>query len=499
MVLKLVRIAGLLVFLALSIAVMSPILLAQASPPLLVPGDEPVVSTLHSIKTISGLLEYQARAGRIPIRHQETGEVRGRAYFMAYLVPPEQGQQRPITFFWNGGPSVNSLLLHTEMFGPRRLDDGHFRDNYETLLTISDLVFYDPVGTGFSRPEKPEFADEFYSVIGDFAATTEFIRAYRARFDAGDQPLFIAGESYGTWRASGVAEMMTGFGIDLDGVILISGGIPGSQMPVAFSDAMLITARTAAAFYHRKLAPELMQNRAETIMKSVEWARTRYMPALTHLENLNAEERDVLARELARYIGVREELIDRSTLVLSNRAYLRALFEDDEHKLLNAFDMRLFRSAGSGSIRAGHEINQYLRRELGYVTDLNYAGLERGYMPSPGPEPQSPGERWSYNHVEITPEMMARAIAGGGPPGSQPWLQNAMRANLHMRVFVAAGRYDSLNMCEGNLAMTSKLDPALSSRITNVCYEGGHMMYRDEPARKRLAADVRQFILDAVK
>ena len=466
---------------------------AQPLPPLLVPGDEPIVVRQHELRTSRGRLRYESRAGRLPIRNDETGEVRGRVYFTAYVVPQADRRPRPLTFLWNGGPTVNSLLLHVEMFGPRRLEGDGFVDNLETLLTASDIVFYDPIGTGFSRPENDEAAQEFYSVIGDFAATAEFIRAYRARFGAGGQPLYIGGESYGTWRAGGVAELLAGAGIDLAGVLLISGGIPGSQMPDSFSDALYVPARTAAAFHHNRLAPDLMRDRAETLRQVAEWARNTYRPALERVANLSASERERIARDLARFTGVRPELVERSTLVMSNRAYLRSLFEGDAARVLNTFDMRI---AGGEPPNPGRRraIADYLRRDLGYATDLAYSGLESGYMPRPGPDRRSSGSRWSYNHVEITPAMMVRAQAGGGPPGSQPWLQRAMRADTDLRVFVAAGRFDSLNMCDGNHDMIARLEPQLAGRFTLRCYEGGHMMYRDGPERRRLADDVRQFV-----
>jgi carboxypeptidase C (cathepsin A) len=470
---------------------------ASAMPPLLAPGDEPVVVTRHEIRAQTGTLRYEAHAGRLPIRDDETGAVHGRAYFTAYVVAPRPGETRPITFLWNGGPSVNSLLLHTEMFGPRRIEGDHFVDNLETLLTVSDLVFYDPIGTGFSRPESAGDAAQFYGVLGDFAATAEFIRAYRARFGVEDQPLFIGGESYGTWRASGVAELLAGAHIPLAGVLLISGGIPGSQMPDSFSDAMYVPARTAAAFFHHKLAPDLMRDRAATLAEATRWARDVYQPALARRAQLDAAQREAIARDLARYTGVRPALIDRATLVMSNRTYLHALFEGDDARVLDTFDMRLF---GEPADAPGHDaaIAAYLRHELGYATDLAYTGIEDGYMPRPGPDRRSTSSRWAYNHVEITPEMMARAQGGGGPPGSQPWLQRAMRVDRRLRVFVAAGRFDSLNMCEGNLDMTAHLEPDLAGRFTNRCYEGGHMMYRDATERRRLADDVRRFIADTV-
>jgi carboxypeptidase C (cathepsin A) len=469
-----------------------------AAPPLFAPGDESIATTSHTIRTPTGTFQYQSRAGRLPIRNAETGEVRGRVYFSAYVMPSADGQPRPITFLWNGGPSVNSLLLHTEMFGPRRIEGDRFVDNLETLLTVSDLVFYDPVGTGFSRPESAEAAAEFYSVLGDFAATAEFIRAYRARFGAERQPLFLVGESYGTWRAGGVAERLAAAEIDVDGVILISGGIPGSQMPYAFSDAMFVPARTAAAFHHRRLPADLMANRAATLRQAAEWSRTVYLPALERLETLGEEEREAIARNLARFTGLRPELIDRATLVVPNRDFLRLLHEGDSGRRLDTFDMRRF-AGEAGHPGRRETIGGYFRRELGYATDLVYAGLEPGYTPEPGPAARSPSQLWSYNHVEITPEMLARAQAGGGPPGSQPWLQNAMRANRELRVFVAAGRFDSLNMCEGNEAIVARLEADLARRFTTRCYEGGHMMYRDVEERRALARDVRQFVVAATE
>jgi hypothetical protein len=154
------------------------------------------------------------------------------------------------------------------------------------------------------------------------------------------------------------------------------------------------------------------------------------------------------------------------------------------------------RIAGSEPSMPGRRaaILHYLRHTLGYATDIAYTGLEDGYMPRPGPDRRGPGARFQYNHAEITPAMLARAQAGGGPPGSQPWLQRAMRTDRETRVFVAAGRFDSLNMCDGNQDMIARLEQQLTARFTLRCYEGGHMMYRDEEERRRLADDVRRFV-----
>lgn len=455
--------------------------------------DEAVVVSDHQVRTVHGPLRYQARVGRLPIRDEATGQVRGYAGFIAYVVPGRP--DRPLTFLWNGGPIASSLLVHTEMFGPRRLTAAGMVDNAETLLADSDLVFFDPVGTGFGRPQGND-GGEFYSTLGDFAETAEFVRAYSARFGAARQPLFLGGESYGTWRVGGTAELLEQRGIRVAGALLISGGVPGSLMPPAFQDAMYVPARTAAAFALGRLDPALLQDRARTLAEVAAWVRDTYLPALEQRAQLAPAQRAAIVGQLARFTGVQPAQIDPTTLVMSNRDYLRGLYPGQPDKVLDTYDMRIVGPVPEPVPDRAAILARYLREELGYATDLPYLDLERGYLPVPGPAPESPGQRWDYNHVELTPEVIARMQAGGGPPLSQPWLQRAMRADPGLRVFVAAGRYDSLNMCEGNLAMSARLEPALAARFTHRCYEGGHMMYRDAETREQLADDVARFILD---
>jgi hypothetical protein len=229
-------------------------------------------------------------------------------------------------------------------------------------------------------------------------------------------------------------------------------------------------------------------------MRAVEeWVSNTYMPALLKVKDLDDSQRDQIAHDLARFTGVSPDQVDRKTLVMSNREFLTGFFGGDKSKVLDTFDMRII---GTQHEPPGHSqvILDYLRGEIGYRTDIAYTGLEDGYMPVSGPARRSTGSRWVYDHTEITPEMMAHMNAGGGPPASQPWLQNSMRINHDLRVFIAAGQYDSLNMCAGNLRMVGKLEPELSSRFTNRCYEGGHMMYRDQATRLQLARDLERFI-----
>lgn len=460
--------------------------------------DEPIAVSRHTVRTVKGPLSYEARAGRIALRNDETGQLRGYLYFTAYSVKTSDKSARPLTFLWNGGPTTNSHLVHVEMFGPRRMTAAGMTDNAETLLTDSDLVFFDPVGTGFSRAV-PGAEAELLSTLGDFAATAEFVRAWRARFGAERQPLFLGGESYGTWRVNGTTELLEKRGIRVNGAILISGGVPGSLMPPEFQDAMYLHARTAAAFELGRLEPELMRDRAETLAALDRWASETYMPALARVRSLSTEEREGIAAQLARFTGVRADQIDRNTLVMNNNAFKAGFFDGQADKVLDTYDLRIVGKVPEAVPDRARIFTSYLRDELGYRSDLAYTGLEDGYMPMPGPERRSTGLRWSYNHVELTPEAISRMRGGGGPPLSQPWLQNAMRVDPALRVFVAAGRYDSLNMCEGNVRMSAKLEPALAQRFTHRCYEGGHMMYRDQPTRLQMARDIAEFIRSAAR
>lgn len=492
------RAAAVLALLLVSASPVSAAVPGTASPRVMAPlaaGDEAIVVTRHTVRAAGTLLGYEARIGRVPIRNGETGEVRGYIGFVAYIVPSTT--PRPLTVAWNGGPTTASDLLHTELLGPRRIENGTMVENAETLLAVSDLVFMDPVGTGFSRPAAPGMDKEFLSTLGDFAATAEFVRGYRARFGAGDQPLFLLGESYGTWRVNGTTQLLTQKGVHVSGAILISGGVPGSLMPDAFQDAMYTPARTAAAFELKKLAPDLMADRVATLKAVDDCAYNTYFPALNSgVDKLTPEQREAIAQQLARYIGLRPDQVDRKTLVVTNNQFRTGLFDAGAAKALGRFDMRIVGPEPPTPARDKAFLD-YVRGDLGYSTDLTYNFMETGYEPVGGPKLRTTGERWVYDHTSITPEAVARMNAGGGPPLSQPWLQNVMRKDPAIRVFVAAGRYDSLNMCEGNRRMTARLEPAVAARFTHACYEGGHMMYRDRPTRLQLSTDLAAFIRGA--
>jgi carboxypeptidase C (cathepsin A) len=465
---------------------------------------QPVVETRHQITLNGKPLLYTARAGVLPIRHNDTGEPRGYVFFVAYSVDRQQGQPpRPLTFAWNGGPGSNALLLHLSALGPRRLTDDaprlEFEDNQATWLDATDLVFVDPIGTGFSRPARAEYAADFYSVLGDIAATVEFIRTYRTRFDAWDAPLYLAGESYGVWRAAGAAEAMEKGGQRVAGVILISGGIPlGTVVSDEMKTAMFIPARTATALYHKKLAPDLQRDPARALSESEEWARTVYGSALGRFDRLTAAERTQVLTQLSRFTGLDTSQIDHRTLVVDRQFFLDHLLEDRRQGALGRFDTR---EIGGGPTLGREQqarrrtlINRYLRNELGFKTDLVYQGLETGYSSAPNPE--GVNARWRYDQGDPNVPVVARNT-DGPPGGTPPWLERTMDIDRSIRTFVATGMFDSLNSCPGNAYVLSKLPPERSTRITFRCYEGGHMMYDDRDARFALRRDIGRFYAGA--
>jgi carboxypeptidase C (cathepsin A) len=466
-------------------------------------GNDEIVTTRHKINIDGRAMRYIARAGFLPLRHNETGEARAHVFFVAYQLERQSEElAHPLTFLWNGGPGSNSVLLHFIGFGPKRLEitnpsgSWEILDNHETLLDHTDLVFVDPVGTGFSRPTKPEYSGSFYNTLGDIDSIAEFVRIFCLRFDAWDSPLFFAGESYGVWRAGGVAEALEKRGQHVTGLILISGGIPvGSLVAEEMRPALFIPTRTAAAHYHGKLPADLQGNLDSTLEKVEIWARTKYSAALANRDRLTRSERHSILNELSRFTGLNPGLLDSNSLLLGRKQFAQLLLKDQGQELAR-FDTREIK--GKPLNRRGQIdlISRYLRSDLQFLCDLAYAGLETGYSPVNGSLPFSVGARWNYNQGISSPK---KPISTDAPPGgSQPWLLRAMAINPSLKVLVATGLYDSLNSCAGNSYLVKELEPRFRVNFTLVCYKGGHVMYQDRDVRLQMKGDIVNFIKGAL-
>ena len=469
-----------------------------------------IVITRNQVKVGQRILKYTAQAGRLPIMNNETGEVHGNMFFISYQLdrlPSEP--KRPLMFLWNGGPGANSSLVHLSAFGPKHFksnDDPtgppececELEDNQMTWLDQTDLVFVDPIGTGFSRPTRAEYGEEFYSTLGDIASVAEFVRVYLTRFDAWDVPLILTGESYGVWRAAGVAEALEQRNIKVAGVILISGGV-GAGNPVSddMRAALFVPTRTAAAFSHKKLSPELQKDLSTTLKQSETWAQTVYAPALANRDKLSDAERQAILAQLSRFTGLDVSLIDPKTLIIARQQFAEQLLRDRK-EVLARFDTRLT-ATRENSPRPGRNLAvlKYLRTTLQFKTDLPYQGIEDGFLPNSGGRPFSVGNRWNYNQGPPLPPGTP-PNSDSPPGGTQPWLPRAIKIDPSLKAFVAAGMYDSLNSCPLNAFLIDQLEPPVKQNIIAKCYEGGHMMYESRGARQQLKQDVNQFIREVL-
>ena len=234
--------------------------------------EEPPVVTRHELKRKDGRsLRYTVTTGLMPLKN-EKGETEARVFYMAYQLERTGGPEtRPLMFSFNGGPGSSSVWLHLGALGPKRVKmqaDGamppppyRLVDNEHTWLDLTDLVFVDPVGTGYSRPAKPELGPRYWSVPGDIESVGEFIRLYLTRHERWTSPLFLVGESYGTTRAAGLAGHLVDRGIAFNGIVLVSSILnfqtadfaKGNDLPYA----LYLPTYTATAWYHKRLPADL--------------------------------------------------------------------------------------------------------------------------------------------------------------------------------------------------------------------------------------------------
>jgi carboxypeptidase C (cathepsin A) len=291
--------------------------------------DEEPVITHHSMRVDGKVLAYTATAGLMPIKDSK-GDVEARIFYMAYTVDAVSPiNQRPLMFSFNGGPGSASVWLHLGTLGPRRVkltDEPTIPsppfslvENEATWLDRTDLVFIDPVGTGFSRAAKPELNSKFHALHGDITSVGEFIRMYLSRYDRWASPLYLIGESYGTTRAAGLAGHLVDQGIAFNGLVLISCALDfqgfvfsqGNDIPFL----TYLPSYAASAWYHKKLPADLQQTELSAVLSEVEqWTDRDYASILARGDRLSANERHNAAAKLARYTGLSASDIDANNL-----------------------------------------------------------------------------------------------------------------------------------------------------------------------------------------
>jgi carboxypeptidase C (cathepsin A) len=426
-------------------------------------------------------------------------KARAEVFVTAYTVDSDDPGSRPVTFAFNGGPGSSSVWLHLGLLGPRRVimgDAGNLlpppyglADNEQTLLRHSDLVFIDPVSTGFSRAVKGEKSKDFHGYGGDIESVGEVIRLWTTRNGRWMSPKYLCGESYGTTRASGLSRyLQERYGMYLNGLMLVSAVLDfgthefegGNEDPYA----LFLPTYTAVAHYHGKLGDRPLR---EVLDEAEAYAERDYPWALLRGSRLSAEDRAAVASRLAELTGLSADYLDRVNLRPEHVRFLTELLRD-RRQVVGRIDGRFTgwdtdygreRWSSDPSIDAitgpyTAAFNHYVRAELGYSSDLPYEVLTGRVRP------------WSYKEFENAYVFVLDKLAA------------AMRTNPHMRVHVDCGYHDLATpyfAAEHSFAHLA-IPAELFENIEYTYYEAGHMMYVHEPSRlaqsEALAAFVRQ-------
>lgn len=467
-------------------------------------GSEPKLSVTTGTVAIAGKdIDYVATAGKLP-QKDDSGDEKAEVFFVAYTkgTQGEDGNavtdaSRPITFCFNGGPGSSSVWLHLGMLGPKRVclpDDASFpappyavEDNPFSLLDETDLVFIDPVGTGYSRPTEGEKKEQFHGVEEDFESVGQFIHDYTTRFERWGSPKMILGESYGGLRAGGLARLLQNrYRMYLNGVVLVSAVLDFSTLHFAENNdlpyVLFLPSYTATAWYHKALDDELLAKPLEEVVAMTEaFAYDAYADALLQGAAMPEAERQAVAEEAARLTGLPVDYVLGANLRVKMWQFSKELLRD-RNQIVGRFDSRY---AGPGKDTIGESMdydpsdhaykgifgaamNAYLRDELDYEDD------ERVYEIIGSVRP------WSYKPYEN------RYVTTAG------FLADAMTMNPSLEVFAACGHYD---LATPAFAMKHTRDHALqrsdlSRRVTMAYYEGGHMMYVHEPSLAKLRKDL---------
>ncbi|HXD30287.1 MAG TPA: hypothetical protein VN643_04175 [Pyrinomonadaceae bacterium] len=466
------------------------------------PAEEPPIVTRHEIKVGGKTLRYTATVGMMPIKNRD-GETEARMFFMAYTLDNPSRVQRPLTFAFNGGPGSASVWLHLGAIGPKRVrmnSDGTMPsppfdlvDNEYTWLSQSDLVFIDPVGTGYSRAVRPDLEQKFFSLNGDIESVGEFIRLYLSRYERWTSPLFLSGESYGTTRASALSGYLIDRGIAFNGIVLISTIMNFETTSFASGNdlayQLFLPSYAATAWYHKKLSPDLQSRPVQQIVAEVEqWAAGEYSQALAKGDLLSSSERQDIVNKLARYTGLSSSFIDNANLRVSLNLFRKELLRGEKRSIgrldarFKGYDTNLATDspdfdASEAAIRPPYTstFNNYVRTELGYKSDLEYYILGGG-ITSPW--------NWNTNNNYVDTSTA---------------LRNALAKNPYLKVFVAMGYYDMATpyFAAHYTLHHISLDPSLLKNISTGYYEAGHMMYIDEKSLTKMTADVGKFMEQA--
>lgn len=466
---------------------------------------EDTTVTHHILELENHSLPYSATVGFQHLRNDKE-EPTAAVFFVAYTQRDvEDLSTRPITFCFNGGPGSCSVWLHLGAFGPKKINmvDGampkpnlaRLIDNHSSLLDLSDLVFIDPVGTGFSQAGGEGKDEDFFGLEGDADSLTQFIVRYLSRFQRWSSPKLISGESYGTTRAGAIANRLQEQGVALNGLILISLAVNfqtfifdiGNDLPYL----SFLPTYTAVAWYHQ-LLPHYRDHELDSLLREVrEWAYDVYAPALLRGASLSEAKRQELAEQLSAYTGLETDEIIRLDLRIPDMRFSKSILKKvgltvgrmDGRYTGQDLDQDHRRTQRDPSMDAPMSpytglINDHLRRTLGFEFLSPYKIFN-----------MKANEKWKW-------ERKRRL----GYPDTSDELRKAMITNPHLKVLFANGLYDLATPFFGAeyTADHLNLDQSLRSNITLCYYPAGHMMYFNPESHSALKADISRLFDEAI-
>ncbi len=467
-----------------------------------------IVETKHFIEINGDKYKYVARAGRVVMKKekdQKLLEPVSEIFFISYhLEGVKDHSKRPITFSFNGGPGSSSVWLHMGMIGPKRViaerkekpvpPPYELVDNEYTLLDITDLVFIDPVGTGYSRPAPGEKAEQFHTFEKDVESVGDFIRLYTSRFARWKSPKFLIGESYGTTRAAGLSGYLQDrHGMYLNGIMLISSILnfqtarftTGNDLPYI----LFLPTYTATAYFHKKL-PDMSLTLKKILQEVEDFALNEYANALMKGNTLTFTEENAIAKKLHRYTGLSVKYIKDTNLRINIHRFTKELMRSDG-MTVGRLDSR-YTGFDRDSVGEHYEydpsyaaiqgpytatFNDYVREELKYETDLTYEILANLY------------ETWKYD------KQMNEFLDVGET------LRSAMSKNAALKIFVANGRFDLATPYFATEYTFNHmfLNPNVRRNVTMKYYDAGHMMYLRVYSLHKLKKDLMKFYSIAVE
>lgn len=472
----------------------------------LTPIEETSSITQHSIDINGKTIGYTVTTGTILLKEEDIdeGEKQKASIFYVAYTKNDESLDRPVTFSFNGGPGSSSVWLHLGVLGPKRVlmdDEGYpvgpphqLVPNEFTLLDQTDLVFIDPVSTGYSRTVPKEKPEQFHDTKKDIESVADFIRVWTSRNQRWTSPKFLIGESYGTTRAAGLAGyLQSRHGMYLNGIMLVSSILnfitaqfnEGNDLPYI----LFLPTYAASAWYHKKIAEDLQDDLEKAVQEAREFALGDYTLALMKGDTLDDSEREKIVAKLIRLTGLSEKYINGTNLRINIHRFCKELLRD-EGFTVGRFDSR-YKGIDKDTVGETHEIDpsftvilgpytatlyDYLRRELKYETDLPYEILKSLYR------------SWSYDQYK---NQYVNTAAD---------LRRGLQLNPELKVIVCNGYYDLATpfLATEYTFNHIPLPHKQRNNIKMTYYDAGHMMYLHKPSLEKLSNDLHGFIADSI-